>query len=114
MAQTEAVAHCGQIVTLTAKPAEGFFFVRWSDNVTDNPREVEISSETTVTDFIAIFEGKEYTISIKVKEEGTGSVDQTSFTGKAGEPVTLDAIENDITDLRIIVNDVAGTIILLL
>ena len=43
-AQTEAVAHCGQIVTLTAKPAEGFYFVRWSDNVTDNPREVEISS----------------------------------------------------------------------
>ena len=95
MAQTEAVAHCGQIVTLTAKPAEGFFFVRWSDNVTDNPREVEISSETTVTDFIAIFEGQEFTINVRVKDEGTGDVEQTTFTGKAGEPVTLDAIESD-------------------
>lgn len=94
-AQTEVVAHCGQIVTLTAKPAEGFYFVRWSDNVTDNPREVEISSETTVTDFVAIFEGMEYTITVKVKEDGTGSVDQTSFIGKAGSQITLDAVESD-------------------
>ncbi|MCR4664828.1 MAG: hypothetical protein K5660_05635 [Paludibacteraceae bacterium] len=95
VAQTEAVARCGQIVTLTAQPAEGFFFVRWSDNVTDNPREIEISSETTVTDFVAIFEGKEFTINVRVKEEGTGDVEQTTFTGKAGEPITLDAIESD-------------------
>lgn len=94
-AQSETVARCGQFVTLTAKPAEGFFFVRWSDGVTDNPREVEISSETTVTDFVAIFEGQEYTISVRVKDEGTGSVDQDSFTAKAGEQVTLDANESD-------------------
>lgn len=95
MAQTEAVAHCGQIVTLTAEPAEGFYFLRWSDGVTDNPREIEISSETTVTDFVAIFGGMEFTITVRVKQEGTGDVDQAEYTAQAGETITLGAVESD-------------------
>ncbi len=35
--------HCGQLVTLTAAPDEGYRFVGWSDGNTDNPRTMEIT-----------------------------------------------------------------------
>ena len=44
----------GTNVTLTATPNEGYRFVAWSDEVTDNPRTVV--AETTGVSYAAIFE----------------------------------------------------------
>ena len=41
------------VVTLTAVPANGFRFVRWSDNVTSGSRNVTVSADATYT---AVFE----------------------------------------------------------
>lgn len=97
MAQTtqEATVKCGQVVTLTPTPATGYHFVRWEDGNTDNPRQVEISSETSLFDYVAFFEANTYAISVVVKEAGTGSVEQASISGKYGSQVTLKAIESD-------------------
>lgn len=43
----------GSTVTLTATPAIGYKFLKWSDNNTSNPRSITVSSNTTYT---AIFE----------------------------------------------------------
>ena len=95
-AQTEqATAYCGQTVTLTPTPATGYHFVRWSDGNTDNPRRIEISSETTVFEYEAIFEANAYTLSVLVKVAGTGSVEQSSFNAAYGEQVTVKALESD-------------------
>ena len=96
LAQTEQkTAYCGQIVTLTPTPATGYHFVRWSDGNTDNPRQIEISSETTVFDFEAVFEANSYTLTVEVKTAGTGSVERSSIGGTFGEQVTVKAIESD-------------------
>ena len=36
-------------VTLTANPKYGYHFVKWSDGVTDNPRTIELTQDTTFT-----------------------------------------------------------------
>ena len=40
------------LATVVATPREGYWFYRWSDGVTDNPRQVEVLSDTTL---VAIF-----------------------------------------------------------
>ena len=39
----------GTVVTLTAIPAEGYYFVMWDDEVTDNPRQLTVEADTTLT-----------------------------------------------------------------
>ncbi|MBR5957363.1 MAG: leucine-rich repeat protein [Salinivirgaceae bacterium] len=39
------------IVTITASPEEGYHFTNWSDNNTDNPRTLTITSDTSLTAF---------------------------------------------------------------
>ncbi len=49
----------GESVTITAEPAFGYKFVRWSDGNTDNPRTVTITAELINTideSFTAVFE----------------------------------------------------------
>jgi hypothetical protein len=74
----------GDKATLKATPAEGYKFVQWSDGVTDNPRIVIVTSDTT---FTAVFELKEYTVAVTAKNgtvEGVG-------TYKHGDEATLTA-----------------------
>ena len=54
----------GTEVTLTAKPADGYHFVKWSDGNTSNPRTVTITADlfnTIDESFTAIFEVGEAT-----------------------------------------------------
>ena len=46
----------GSKVTLTATPAEGYHFVKWSDDNTDNPRTVIVTEDFTLS---AVFEVNE-------------------------------------------------------
>lgn len=39
------------LATLTATPATGYTFVRWSDNNTDNPRTISLTHDTTLCAF---------------------------------------------------------------
>lgn len=62
-------------VTLTATPSSIYSFVGWSDGVTDNPRVVEITSDTTI---IANFEytggNTTYTITVVSADDNMGTV----------------------------------------
>ena len=40
-------------ISLTANPKYGYYFTQWSDGVTDNPRTIELSRDTTFTAFFA-------------------------------------------------------------
>ena len=42
------------IATITATPNEGYTFLRWSDGNTDNPRTIQVTSDTTLTAEFAI------------------------------------------------------------
>ena len=44
----------GNTVTITATPVEHYHFVRWNDGNTDNPRNIEITQDRTITAFFAI------------------------------------------------------------
>ncbi len=59
----------GKVATLTASPAEGYRFSRWSDGSTANPRYLTVREDLTVS---AIF--------IPVSGGGEGGDDHTSFT----------------------------------
>ncbi|MBO4603054.1 MAG: leucine-rich repeat domain-containing protein [Salinivirgaceae bacterium] len=48
--------HYGDTVTITATANNGYHFVKWSDNVTDNPRNIIIDGDLA---FTAIFEADE-------------------------------------------------------
>ena len=41
-------------ITITATPNEGYAFMRWSDGNTDNPRTIQVTSDTTLTAEFAI------------------------------------------------------------
>ena len=43
-----------QEATITATPNEGYTFLRWSDGNTDNPRTIQVTSDTTLTAEFAI------------------------------------------------------------
>jgi len=40
---------CGETVTVKAEPKHGYRFVEWSDGVTEAEREVELTSDSTLT-----------------------------------------------------------------
>ena len=42
------------IATITATPYDGYTFMRWSDGNTDNPRTIQVTSDTTLTAEFAI------------------------------------------------------------
>ena len=52
-AASEVTADCGSQVTIAATPKEGYHFLRWNDNNTDNPRVVEVSGNATYTAYFA-------------------------------------------------------------
>ena len=68
----------GTQVSLSANPYHGYHFVKWSDGVTDNPRTIILTQDTT---FTAEFAKNEYSIATLSAnpEWGTTSGDTTAF-----------------------------------
>ncbi len=62
----------GTVVELTATPADGWRFVEWEGDLdgSENPAEITIEDEKEVT---AIFEKKEYPLTIEIEGEGAVS-----------------------------------------
>lgn len=79
---------------VVAMPENGYRFVKWSDNVTDNPRTDKLSRTVTVE---AMFEVQPKLFTISYKTDGDGELDgellQTVESGKSTTPVL--ALPND-------------------
>jgi len=88
----------GTKVTVTATPDGEFIFDKWSDGNTDNPREVIVSSNLSLS---ASFVKKKYALSVTVEGEGTveeeiivqGSTSSTEYN--SGTTVKLTATPSD-------------------
>ena len=78
----------GDSVTIEAVPNAGYEFLYWHDNVTDNPRDILFTQDTT---FTAYFGLAEYTITTAVYPEGTGTVTEGGVY-HYGDTITLVAV----------------------
>lgn len=59
-------------VTIEAVPVPGYYFQAWNDGVTDNPRVIQLTSDTT---FVAIFNANErYDLTVISSDETQGAV----------------------------------------
>ena len=67
------VYNAGSMATLTATANEGYHFVQWNDSVSDNPRTIEVTSDTLL---IAAFAADivEYTIDVFSANPQMGTV----------------------------------------
>ena len=80
----------GKTATLTATANSGYCFVKWSDEVTDNPRTVIITQDST---FTAIFEANSFAITTAVNDDAMGSVTEGGEYTYSTE-ITLTATAN--------------------
>lgn len=81
----------GKTATLTATPATGYRFVKWSENnSTANPLTVSVSGAATYT---AVFEKSTYNISVTASPSNVGSV-SGGGTYTHGNTATLTATPN--------------------
>ena len=68
----QETVNCGTTVKIQANPNTHYHFVRWSDNITDNPRYVEVNATTELQ---AIFAADDtYTLSVGVNAGAEGQV----------------------------------------
>ena len=81
----------GDEATLTATANLGYRFVKWSDEVTDNPRTVVVTQDST---FTAIFEANTFTITTAVNDDTMGSVTEGGEYAY-GTEITLTATANE-------------------
>ena len=84
----------GATVELTANPAEGWMFVEWQGDLDGdvNPETITIEQATEVT---AVFEQKEYPLTINI--EGEGSVDESLNSGTRTGDGYLSGSQLDLT-----------------
>ena len=76
--------------TLTATANSGYCFVKWSDEVTDNPRTVVVTQDST---FTAVFESNSFAITTAVNNDAMGSVTEGGEYAY-GTEITLTATAN--------------------
>lgn len=79
----------GSVIELTATPNEGYNFTGWSDESTENVRQITVTSDIELT---ALFEAKMYTVNLTATEGGT-------VTGSGvypyGSPIVIEAIPEE-------------------
>ena len=78
----------GDTVNIEAVPNAGYEFLQWHDSITDNPRDILFTHDTT---FTAYFGLAEYTITTAVNPEGTGTVTEGGIY-HYGDTITLEAV----------------------
>lgn len=81
----------GTSVFLLAQPNTGWYFVNWTDGVTDNPREITVNGDAT---YVARFARLEYTIEVVANPEEGGTV-TGGGTYQYGEEAHLSATPNE-------------------
>ncbi len=79
---------------ITAVPADGYIFVKWSDNNTDNPRKIMMTKDMTLTAYFDLPPVTRYMITAEVNDETMGTVTGAGVYDENAE-VTLTALPND-------------------
>ncbi len=82
----------GSSITITAYPADGYRFDRWSTGSTDNPYTITVTSDTTITAFFEEIET--HTVTVLVDNPATGSI-TGSGVYEDGSSVTITAFPAD-------------------
>ena len=79
--------------TFVAEPKPGYAFVRWSDGINDNPRDVYITQDTTM---VAIFADNRdvWSVTTRSNAEPDGRVEGGGFF-RDGDTATLTAVTSD-------------------
>ena len=77
------------INTITAIPNYGYHFTYWNDGVTENPRTITLTQDTT---FTAHFAPNQYTLTVNAGEHGTAT---GSGTYNFGDTITIQAFPDD-------------------
>ena len=62
---------CGDTIQIEAIPNVGHEFLMWNDSITDNPRDIVVTQDST---FVAIFAASQYTITVVSDHPAWGSV----------------------------------------
>ena len=75
--------------TITATPTYGHHFTYWNDGVTENPRTITLTQDTT---FTAHFAPNQYTLTVNAGEHGTAT---GSGTYNFGDTITIQAFPDD-------------------
>lgn len=81
----------GATATLAAIPATDCFFVKWNDDVTDNPRTITVTKDITYTAYFAENTGETFTVIVNSNNEAWGSVTGSGIYA-AGATATLAAV----------------------
>ena len=81
----------GATATLAAVPSENCFFVKWNDEVSDNPRTVTVTKDVTYTAYFAEETDDTFSVTVKSNNEAWGSV-SGSGTYASGATATLAAV----------------------
>ena len=84
------IYHYGDTITLEAIPNPGYIFEHWTDSVTDNPRDVVVTQDST---FVAVFSSGQYTITVVSDHPSWGSV-TGGGTFNYGETIQIAATAN--------------------
>lgn len=74
----------GSIATIAAIPADGFAFVKWSDETTDNPKEIIVDEDIVLAAFF------EFT---SVDENGLGTIDL--YPNPAKDIIRIEGLEGE-------------------
>lgn len=86
----------GQLVTLTATPAEGFRFFGWEGSITAQESSVtfEMTDDTELT---AVFIAETFTLNAFIDPSGAGTIvrEPAAFEYDAGTEVTLTVFESE-------------------
>ncbi len=87
----------GQVVTLTAVPASGWYFVDWNGGAdgSDNPMQLTLTDNTTVTATFAAQSATPLALDVTVVGDGTVEKQPDRATYDAGAVVTLTAVPMD-------------------
>ena len=81
----------GATATLAAVPATNCFFVKWNDEVTDNPRTVTVTKDITYTAYFAEKTDDTFTVTVNSNNDAWGTV-TGSGTYASGATATLAAV----------------------
>lgn len=82
----------GDILSLIATPSYDSRFVKWSDDVLDNPRTVTVSQDSA---FTAIFAIKTFTLNITATEGGSVEISPAKPVYEYGDYVTVTATADE-------------------
>ncbi len=81
----------GATATLAAVPSENYYFIKWNDEVTDNPRTVIVTEDITYTAYFAEKTDETFSVTVNSNNEAWGTT-TGSGTYAPGTTITLAAV----------------------